>query len=169
MCVLYMYFYIFIVFCFVRVGAKTMRLNKGKLRKFAQSGEVVAAPVSLKRKKVDLGPSKQAEQSFSRPPICDAIPLVKAAPLVIMVDVDSSLPADPFEVKDATINQSPHVAMSRAKSVVSSKDMDDYSTAHTEDVHYLLIHSLMRVSVFIGLCYSWFSLCFALLLGVCRV
>ena len=95
-----------------------MKLNKGKLRKFAQSGEVVAAPVSLKRKKVDRGPSKQAEQSSSRPPICDAIPLVKAAPPVIMVDVDPSLPADPFEVKDVTINQSPHVVMSRAKSAI---------------------------------------------------
>uniref|UniRef100_A0A2N9FG40 Uncharacterized protein n=1 Tax=Fagus sylvatica TaxID=28930 RepID=A0A2N9FG40_FAGSY len=87
------------------VRANTMKLNKGKLRKFAQSGEVVAAPVSLKH---------------------------------------PSLPADPSEVWDATINQSSHVAMSRAKSVVSSRDMDDYYTAHTEDGHYLLIHSLMR-------------------------
>jgi hypothetical protein len=35
-----------------------MKLNKGKLRKLAQSGEVVAAPISLKRKKVDKGSSK---------------------------------------------------------------------------------------------------------------
>ena len=27
------------------VRAKTMKLNKGKLRRFAQSGEIVAAPV----------------------------------------------------------------------------------------------------------------------------
>ena len=40
------------------VGANTMKLNKGKLRKFTQSGEVVAALASLKRKKVDKGPSK---------------------------------------------------------------------------------------------------------------
>ena len=71
-----------------------------------------------------------------------------------MVDVDPSLPADPSEVKDATINQSSHVAMSRAKSVVSTRDMDDYSTAHTEDVHYLLIHSLMRVRAF-GFCFCF--------------
>ena len=48
MCVcicLYMYIYIFIVFRSVCIGAKTMKLNKGKLRKFAQSGEIVAAPV----------------------------------------------------------------------------------------------------------------------------
>uniref|UniRef100_A0A2N9EKB4 Uncharacterized protein n=1 Tax=Fagus sylvatica TaxID=28930 RepID=A0A2N9EKB4_FAGSY len=107
-------------------------------------GEIVAAPVSLKRKKVDEGPSKQAEQSSSHPPFHDAVPLVKTVPPVIMVDVDPSLPTDPSEVRDATINQSPHVTMSRAKSVVSSKDMDDYSTTHTKDIHYLLIHSLMR-------------------------
>uniref|UniRef100_A0A2N9H3S8 Uncharacterized protein n=1 Tax=Fagus sylvatica TaxID=28930 RepID=A0A2N9H3S8_FAGSY len=77
-------------------------------------------------------------------PIRDAVPLVKAVPPVIMVDMDPSLPVDPFEVRDATINQSPYVAMARAKSVVSSRDMDDYATAHTEDVHYLLVHSLMR-------------------------
>ena len=117
-----------------------MKLNKGKLRKFAQSGEVVAAPVSLKCKKVDKGPLKQVEQSSSRPPIRDANPLVKAVPPIIMVDVDPSLPADLSKMKDATINQSTHVAVSRAKSVVSSRDMDDYSTAHTEDVHYLFIH-----------------------------
>jgi hypothetical protein len=79
---------------------------------------------------------------------------VKAVPPVIMVDMDPSLPVDPFEVRDATINQSPYVAMARAKSVVSSRDMDDYATAHTEDVHYLLVHSLMRVGflafVFLG-------------------
>ncbi len=88
-----------------------------------------------------------------------------------MVDVDLSLPADPSEVRDATINQSPDVAMSRAKNVVSSRDMDDYSTAHTEDVHYLLIPSLMRVKVclFVCLFFSWFSLCLVLLLCVCRV
>ncbi len=82
---------------------------------------------------------------------------MKAVPPIIMVDVDPSLPADPFEVRDAIINQSPHVAMSRAKSAVSSRDMDDYSTAHTKDVHYLLIHSLMRVKVFLFL-FSWLSL-----------
>ena len=61
MCVcicLYMYIYIFIVFGSVCIGAKTMKLNKGKLRKFAQSGEIVAASMSLKHKKVDEGPSK---------------------------------------------------------------------------------------------------------------
>jgi exosome complex RNA-binding protein Rrp42 (RNase PH superfamily) len=79
----------------------------------------VAAPVSLKRKKVDKGPSKQVEQSSSRLPIRDAVPLVKAVPLVIMVDVDPSLTADPSEVRDATINQTLHVTMSKAKSVVS--------------------------------------------------
>uniref|UniRef100_A0A2N9GNN4 Uncharacterized protein n=1 Tax=Fagus sylvatica TaxID=28930 RepID=A0A2N9GNN4_FAGSY len=125
-------------------GANTMKLNKGKLRKFTQLGEVVVALASLKHKKVDEGPSKQVEQSSSHPPVCDVALLVKTVPPVIMVDIDPSLLADPLEVRDATINQSPHVAMSRAKSAVSTRDMEDYSTAHTEDVHYLLIHSLMR-------------------------
>ncbi len=145
-----------------------MKLNKGKLRKFTQSREVVAVLASLKCKKVDKGPSKQVEQSSSRPPIHDVVPLVKAVPPVIMVDVDPSLPADPSEVRDTIINQSPHIAMSRAKSAVSSRDMGDYSTAHTKDVHYLLINSLMRVKVFWFL-FSWLSLCLVLLLCVCRV
>jgi hypothetical protein len=142
------YVYIFIVFGFVCVEAKTMKLNKGKLRKFAQSGDIVVPLVSLKRKKADEGPSKPVELSSSHPPIRDAVPLVKTIPSVIRVDVDPTLSADSSEVRDATINQSPHVAMSRAKSAVSSKDLDDYATAHTEDIHYLLIHSLMRVSIF---------------------
>ena len=136
------------LFC-AYVEANTMKLNKGKLRKFAQSGEVVAALASLKHKKVDEGLSKQVEQSSSRPPVRDTVPLVKTVPLVIMVDVDPSLLADLSEVRDATINQSPHVAMSKAKNVVSPRDMDDYFTVHTENVHYLLIHSMMRVRVFL--------------------
>uniref|UniRef100_A0A2N9EXQ6 Uncharacterized protein n=1 Tax=Fagus sylvatica TaxID=28930 RepID=A0A2N9EXQ6_FAGSY len=32
----------------------------------------------------------------------------------------------------------------RSKGAVSSRDMDDYAAAHTEDVHYLLVHSLMQ-------------------------
>uniref|UniRef100_A0A2N9H2D6 Uncharacterized protein n=1 Tax=Fagus sylvatica TaxID=28930 RepID=A0A2N9H2D6_FAGSY len=107
----------------------------------AQSGEVGATPVSLKCKKVDEGSSKRAKEVPSRPPIRDAIPLVKAVPPAIMVDMDLAPPADPYV---ATINQSPHVAMERAKGAVSSRDMDDYAAAHTEDVHYLLVHSLMR-------------------------
>ncbi len=103
----------------------------------------------------------------SRQPVRDAVPLVKAVPSVIMVDVDPSLPTDPSEVRDATINQSSHVVMSRAKSAVSSRDMDDYYTAHTEDVHYLLIHSLMRVRV-IWFSFSCFSSCLVLSLSVCR-
>ena len=111
-------------------------------------------PVSLKRKKADEGPLKSVEPSSSHPPVRDAVPLVKTVPPVIMVDVDPTLPIDSFEVRDATINQSPHVAMSKAKSAFS-KDLDDYATAHTEDIHYLLIHSLMRVSIFRSF-FSWF-------------
>ncbi len=78
---------------------------------------------------------------------------MKTVPPIIMVDVDPTLPANPSE---ATINQSPHVAMAKAKSVVSSRDMDDYAATHTEDVHYLLVHSLMRVGFLIFV--FWFSL-----------
>jgi hypothetical protein len=65
-----------------------MKLNKSKLRQLAQSGEVAAAPVSLKRKRVDEGSSKRAEEAPSRPPVQDAVPLVRDVPPVIMVDVD---------------------------------------------------------------------------------
>jgi hypothetical protein len=132
-------------FCFICIGMTTLKLNKGKLRKLAQAGEVTVAQVSLKRKKVDEGSSKRAEEAPSRPPIRDAVPLVEAVPPVIMVDVDLAPPANPSM---ATINQSFHVAMDRAKGAVSSRDMDDYAAAHTEDVHYLLIHSLMQVGFF---------------------
>jgi hypothetical protein len=128
----------------------------------------MVALASLKRKKVDEGPSKQVEQSSSRPPVCDVVLLVKTVPPVIIVDIDPSLPANPLEVRDATINQSPHVAMSRAKSAVSTRDMEDYSTAHTEDVHYLLIHSLMRVRASGFLCFR-FPLCLVSFLHFCRV
>jgi hypothetical protein len=128
----------------------------------------MVALASLKRKKVDEGPSKQVEQSSSRPPVCDVVLLVKTVPPVIIVDIDPSLPANPLEVRDATINQSPHVAMSRAKSAVSTRDMEDYSTAHTEDVHYLLIHSLMRVRASVFLCFG-FPLCLVSFLHFCRV
>ena len=125
-----------------------MKLNKSKLRQLAQSGEVAAAPISLKRKKVDEGSSKWAEEVPSRPLIQDAVPLVRAVPPVIMVDVDPAPPADPFV---ATVNQSPLVVMDRAKGAISSKDMDDYAAAHTEDVQYLLVHSLMRVCLLVSL------------------
>ena len=108
-----------------------MKFNKGKLRKFAEFREVVAIPASLKLKKTYKGSSKQTKQPSSHPPIQDAVPLVKTIPLIIMVDVDPFLPTNPSSTKDATINQSPHVPMSRAKNVVSQCDMNDYSATHS--------------------------------------
>ena len=54
-----------------------MKLNKSRLKQLAQSGEVAAAPVSLKRKKVDEGSSKRAEEAPSRPSILAAVPSVE--------------------------------------------------------------------------------------------
>ena len=66
-------FYSFIVFLtLVRLlfaGIHTMKLNKSRLKHLAQSGEVVAAPISLKRKKPDEGSSKQSEEAPSRPSV----------------------------------------------------------------------------------------------------
>ena len=124
-----------------------MKLNKSKLRQLTQSGEVAATPVSLKRKKVDEGSSKWAEEVPSRPPIQDVVPLVRAVPPVIMVDMDPALLAD---LSVATVNQSSHVAMDRAKGAISSRDMDDYAAAYTKDVQYLLVHSLMRVCLLVS-------------------
>ena len=70
-----------------------------------------------------------------------------------MVDVDPAPPTDPSM---ATVNQSPHVAMDRAKGAFTSRDMDDYAAAYTEDVHYLLVHSLMRVCLSVLLLFSVF-------------
>uniref|UniRef100_A0A2N9J0S8 Transposase (putative) gypsy type domain-containing protein n=1 Tax=Fagus sylvatica TaxID=28930 RepID=A0A2N9J0S8_FAGSY len=67
---------------------------------------------------------------------------VKAlAPTIVMVDSDLTPPSDPSA---STINQSPQVAMDRAKGAISSRDMDEYAVAHTEDLSYLMVHSLMR-------------------------
>jgi hypothetical protein len=73
-----------------------MKLNKNRLKQMAQSGEVAAAPISLKRKKPDEGSSKRAEEAPPRPsaPIATppviptAVPSVQKAPTVIMVDSD---------------------------------------------------------------------------------
>ena len=56
------------------VGANTMKLNTGKLKKFTASGEVVTVPAGLKRKKIDKGSSKQTKQPLSRPPVREAVP-----------------------------------------------------------------------------------------------
>uniref|UniRef100_A0A2N9FX99 Uncharacterized protein n=1 Tax=Fagus sylvatica TaxID=28930 RepID=A0A2N9FX99_FAGSY len=121
--------------------AITMKLNKSRVRQLAQSGEVAVAPLSLKRKEIDKGPSKRAEEVPPRPLVGEAVPLVKEVPTVVMVDVD---PASPTEENVTIVNQSPHVAMDRAKRAFTSRDMDDYAAAHTEDIHYLMVHSLMR-------------------------
>ena len=108
-----------------------MKLNKSRLKQLAQSGEVAAAPVSLKSKILDEGSSKRAEEPPTRPTTRDAIPIVQTVPLVIMVDVDTASPSNP---SSATINQSPHLTMDRVKAAVTPRDIDDYATAHTEDV-----------------------------------
>ena len=119
-----------------------MKLNKIRLKQLAQSGEVAAAPVSLKRKKVDEGSSKRVEEAPSRFSIPTAVPSIEKVPAVVMVDADLTPPSNPSAV---TINQSPHVAMDRAKGAISSRDTDEYAVAHTEDLSYLMVHSLMRV------------------------
>uniref|UniRef100_A0A2N9GSL6 Transposase (putative) gypsy type domain-containing protein n=1 Tax=Fagus sylvatica TaxID=28930 RepID=A0A2N9GSL6_FAGSY len=125
----------------------TMKLKKSRLKQMAQSGEVAAAPISLKRKKPDEGSSKLAEEAPSRPSvpvvtppvIPTAVPSVQKAPIVIMVDSDLTPPSSA-----STINQSPLIAMDRAKGAISSQDMDEYAVAHTEDLSLLMVHSLMR-------------------------
>ena len=138
-----------------------MKLNKSRLKHLAQSGEVAAAPISLKRKKPDEGSSKRSEEAPSHPSvpvvtppvIPTAVPSVQKAPTVIMVDSDLTPPSDPSA---STINQSPHVAMDRAKGAISSRDMDEYAVAHMEDLSYLMVHFLMRVCL---LSFTYFSFC----------
>ena len=134
--------YFFFTRAFFSVRADTMKLNKSRLRQLAQSGEVATAPVSLKRKKVDEGSSKKAEEAPPRASVQAPVPPIQTVPPVVMVDVDPAPPSDPSV---ATINQSPHVALERAKSAISSQDVDEYAVAYTEDLSYLMVHSLMRV------------------------
>jgi hypothetical protein len=138
-----------------------MKLNKSRLRQLAQSGEVATDPVVLKRKRAGEGSSRRAEEVPTHPPPREAIPFVKDVPPIVMVNVDPNPPVDPSV---ATINQSPHVAMDRAKAAFTSRDMDDYAAAHTEDVHYLLVHSLMQVCFFCFIALSYFPFCFLCLI-----
>jgi hypothetical protein len=146
----FFFFFFLTLVCFLLVGVDTMKLNKNRLKQLAQSGEVAAAPVNLKRKKPDEGSSKRVEEAPSRPSVLTtvpsviptAVPSVQKVPTVVMVDSDLTPPSDPSA---ATINQSPHVAMDRAKGAISSRDTDEYAVAHTEDLSYLMVHSLMRV------------------------
>ena len=111
---------------------------------------MAAIPVSLKRKKTDEGSSRRVEEVPSRPSvpaatssvIPTAVPSAQQVPTVVTVDSDLTPPSDPSA---ATINQSLHVAMNRAKGAISSRDTDEYAVAHTEDLSYLMVHSLMRV------------------------
>ena len=129
-----------------------MKLNKSRFKQMAQSGEVAATPISLKRKKPDEGSSKRAEEAPPRPSvptvtppvIPTAVPSVQEAPTVIMVDSDLT----PSSAA-STINQSLLVAMERAKGAISSQDMDENAVAHTEDLSLLMVHSLMRVWSFV--------------------
>ena len=108
-------------------------------------------PVVLKRKRANEGSSKRAEEAPTRPPMQEAVPLVRQVLPVVMVNVDPTPPTDPSV---ATVNQSPHVAMDRAKRAFTSRDMDNYAAAHTEDVHYLLVHSLIQVCLSVLLLFS---------------
>jgi hypothetical protein len=141
-----------------------MKLNKNRLKQMAQSGEVAAAPISLKRKKPDEGSSKRAEEAPSRPSvpvttppvIPTAVPSGQRAPPVILVDSDFTPPS-----ASSTINQSPLVAMDRAKSAITSQDMEEYSVAHTDDLSLLMVHSLMRV--WSSALLLFYALCFVVL------
>jgi hypothetical protein len=143
-------------------GVNTMKLNKSRLKQMAQSGEVAVAPISLKRKKPDEGSSRRSEEALARPsvPIVTppvvpaAAPSVQKAPTVIMVDSDLTPPS-----AGSTINQSPLVAMDRAKAAITPQDADEYAVAHTDDLSLLMVHSLMRVrfSVFLLLCVFFLS------------
>jgi hypothetical protein len=140
---IFLFFYFFFIFvCLLLVGVDTMKLNKSRLKQLAQLGEVAVAPVSLKRKKPDEGSLRRAEEPPTRPTVQDAAPVIQTVPPMVMVDVDTTPPSNPSL---ATINQSPHVAMDRAKGALTSRDIDDYATAHTEDLQYLMVHSVMRV------------------------
>ena len=144
-------------------GVSTMKLNKIRLKQLAQSGEVAAAPINLKRKKLDEGSSKRAEEAPSRPSvpvvtppvIPTVVPSVQKVPTVIMVDSDLTPPS-----AASTINQSPPVAMDRAKAAITPQDVDEYVVAHTDDLSLLMVHSLMRVRSFV-----LYMFCFVLLLS----
>jgi hypothetical protein len=156
------FFFFFLTWVrFLPVGVNTMKLNKNRLKQLAQSGEVATAPISLKRKKPDEGSSKRAEEALPRPSvsvvtppvISTAVPSAQKAPTVVMVDSDLTPPST-----SSTINQSPHVAMDRAKGAITPQDMDEYAVAHTDDLSLLMVHSLMRVRFSVLLLFYMFFL-----------
>uniref|UniRef100_A0A2N9F5T8 Transposase (putative) gypsy type domain-containing protein n=1 Tax=Fagus sylvatica TaxID=28930 RepID=A0A2N9F5T8_FAGSY len=95
-----------------------------RLKQMAQSGEVAAAPISLKRKKPDEGSSKRAEEAPSRPSATVATPPV----------IPTAVPSG---------QRDPPVILGE-KEPLTPQDMDEYAVAHTDDLSLLMVHSLMR-------------------------
>ena len=143
-----------------------MKLNKNRLKQLAQSGEVATAPISLKRKKPDKGSSKRAEEAPPRPSvqvvtppiIPTAVPSAQKAPTVIMVDSDLTPPST-----SSTINQSPLVAMDRAKGAITPQDMDEYAVPTQTTFRYLWFIPLCEYGSLSFYCFTCFSLVFSLL------
>uniref|UniRef100_A0A2N9FIE3 Transposase (putative) gypsy type domain-containing protein n=1 Tax=Fagus sylvatica TaxID=28930 RepID=A0A2N9FIE3_FAGSY len=104
----------------------TMKLNKNRLKQLAQSGEAEEAP-------------PRPSVPVVTPVLPTAVSSGQKAPSVILVDSDFTPPS-----AASTINQSPLVAMDRAKGAITSQDTDEYAVAHTEDLSLLMVHSLMR-------------------------
>ena len=130
------------------VGVATMKFNKSKLKDMVGKG-VPAVPISVKRKRIDDGPSS-ALRVTSDPPSKKATPvqvspsLPSPPPIVQILDEEITF----VQVTDegSTVCRSLGVAVERAKAAITDLDFQEYATARTEDVSRLMVHSLMRVS-----------------------
>uniref|UniRef100_A0A2N9FF04 Transposase (putative) gypsy type domain-containing protein n=1 Tax=Fagus sylvatica TaxID=28930 RepID=A0A2N9FF04_FAGSY len=115
-------------------GINTMKLNKSRLKQMAQSGEVAAAPISLKRKKPDEGSSKRAEEAPSRPsaPIATppviptAVPSGQRDPPVILGLTEAMVMAR----RCASVEED--LALLRAKSIADEAEMKNAKRAVME-------------------------------------
>ena len=69
-----------------------MKLCKRKLRKLVEQGNVIFAPSSLKRKKMDKGPSRKTEETQPYPlglrSTSEANPATRSSLVVEVVDMD---------------------------------------------------------------------------------
>ena len=128
-----------------------MKINKSKLKNTVEKG-ALAAPISIKRKRIDEGQSSIPEPSrpiLKRAPSTQATPFVPQPPMVVQI------PNEEIAIVQATddgptICRSHGLAAKRAKAAVTELDFQEYAGAWTENISKLMVHSLMRSMTMFG-------------------
>lgn len=125
-----------------------MKINKRKLKNMVEKG-VLAAPINVKRKRTNDGPSSvppapSGPPSKRLPPI-QASPSFPSPPLVVQIP-DKEIAVIQATDDVPTICRSHGLAAKRAEAAITELDFQKYAHARTENISKLIVHSLMRVS-----------------------